>query len=411
MSVRRIIGLSALIALTVLVGLLALREAALGWWMTRPPEEIPQLLSGEPTLKLQSQLAALARNPQLLASDAPRLAGQAKVLLRDDALSGLALYQWGIATWEESQQDAIRAFNLAERISRRNLANEMQLINLAAASGDVTKALRHHDRVLRVFAKEATPVSYPVLARALADAEIRRQLARQASAPWFANFVGSALAQGAQGWQVVDLMALAGRHMSDKKAQELRASLVGQLAQRGLVADLRKLIAAMPEEVRKILADPGFGQATSRTDLAPLTWALRNDSEVQALVRPDGALAVNVAAERNVAIAERLTLLDAGPYELRLHLAYPGAGPRPILTWEVDCRDDGGPQRSWRFVMSPTGGTREYRIGFVVPRDCAAQVWRLSGTAEVSQFPSSAELRGPSLTSLAGANPDISDTR
>ena len=65
----------------------------------------------------------------------------------------------------------------AERVSRRDLANELLLIEATARHDDVATTLTHFDRALLVY-PDANQQLFPVLSRALSDPQIRAALAK-----------------------------------------------------------------------------------------------------------------------------------------------------------------------------------------------------------------------------------------
>ncbi|MBS1834063.1 MAG: hypothetical protein JST65_15195, partial [Acidobacteria bacterium] len=132
----------------------------------------------------------LIDNPASL--DVKAVAAAARRSLQAQALNPGALALAGYAA--DMQGDTARADALirtSERMTRRNLLAQLWLIENRVNAGDIAGALRHYDIALRV-SDEAGPRLLPVLAGAMQQADVRRQLVAYLRAPWMPSLLSYA---------------------------------------------------------------------------------------------------------------------------------------------------------------------------------------------------------------------------
>ena len=157
----------------------------------------------------------------------------AKSALRRDSTLGTPYRVLGFAA--ENRGDdvgAARFIGFAGKLSRRDFASQLWLINGAVARNDVAGALEHFDTALRT-SDAAPPILMPILSQALSEPQIVDELAtRLLGSPWGAQFLTEAIATSKS---MKGLVRLAGQ--LQRQNNPLGVDNMRQLANR-LIEDL-----------------------------------------------------------------------------------------------------------------------------------------------------------------------------
>lgn len=368
------------------LAVLAAREAALSWYHTRPLASVPAW-AHDPAYALRTTMAPLAPGEQS-AARAAAMQTAARIVLRSDPLNAIAMRQLGLAQQLAGSGTGLAELDLAEQLSRRDLAVQLALIEKEAKAGDLPATLRHYDRALMVYPASDAQL-FPLLTDALDDRDIRTALVPYVGRGWFGRFAGRALALGADPLAFAALLQETGKQLDAGQAARLWPGVLDRLARSGQSNAARKLAEKLPGLGPGTLDQLGFSEATADPRLGSLGWRLGGDASVTASFDDKGRLAISIASNRSATAGERITLLEAGTYRIRQQLAYEAGTPRARLTWDVRCLASSR-QPLLRAILPAATGTSEQEL--VVPKDCPAQVWRLSATADISQVDSAAEL-------------------
>lgn len=380
-----------LIAISLGLAPVAGWNAALGYWGERALDSnVPHVFASSPRLKVLQAEHALP-DPEQQVAQSTSLAVNARSELRGEPFDAMAVRQLAMVLNLQKQDGGRAHLLLAERITRRDLANQFELINTAARAGDVSAALLHYNRALLREPASGEKL-FPILARALDEPTIRVKLVRYASQPWFAAFVTSALANKADPLAVTALLSMARSKMSVGDADQLTTSLVGQLVAAGKFTAARDIIRQAPRNLSSALDEFGFSTRTTDPRLAGLGWALANDDAVEVTMRRDGNLDIRITSEQSGTVAERVTFLAAGAYTLTQELKYTAGEPRARLTWTARCLGESPAQPLLQNAIPLEQTGAGHRTKFVIPSTCEAQAWRLSGSASTTQFASTARI-------------------
>lgn len=372
---------------------LAARDAALGYWRAQDPQRVPVLLAGDPAIAVVRASQGLS-GPGTLAAGAREAARAAlrREPLQSEALRLLALAQPGPG-------EGMRLLSLAERLSRRDLQLELQLIDAAAPMGDAARVLVHYDHALSVH-PEAGSRLLPVLARAASDETVGMALARQAGRPWFPGLLDAAIGEGTEPTALARLLAAARAHWPADRVDALLSRQLDRLVARGRLDAARSLAGQVPGMAPGALDPIGFSRTTTDPRLRPLSWTLAAGDDALAEPGDDGSLAIRLDAERTALVAGRVTLLAGGSYAVMQTLAYAPGAPMARLAWRVECL--AGMARLWQQTVPARAGRVTYRSTFTVPADCPAQRWRLTATAAEAGGASQARLERLALVALTG---------
>lgn len=314
------------------------------------------------------------------ADDAQRRQSQwlARQALIAEPLSVAAVATLGInAALREDEAAAARILTHSDRLSRRDLRTRLWMIENAAAREDTPETLRHYDIALRT-SRVAPELLYPVLARAIDDAAIRRELVRTlATKPvWGASFLES-IAPGEVGSLSAARLFAEIRRAGLPVPAQASMTLVGSLANAGHRAEAWNYYATLRTGAdRRRSRDPDFAHdgpvSLFDWNVTPGDPALAGS--VQGGDR-DGVF--DFAAPPGVGgqILQQAQMLPAGSYRLDgvgLNLEQP-RGSRPY--WSLGCSDGREFGRVEMANAAENGGRFAGR--FTVPADCPLQYLRL----------------------------------
>lgn len=218
---------------------------------------------------------------------------------------------------------------LVERLTRRDVAAQLWLLQDAARRNDVGGTLRGYDVLLRTRSELRDPLTKQLASALVAD-PVRVALARYADprTPWFPDFLRAASVQG-QAEPAAAILAGLPALPDTPSYRTAYGALVAALASENRFDRLRTLYPRLPGAVAE-----GY---------APLRWALAAGSERDARLGSQDALAVRIAPFAKGEAASRLLLLPAEPMVLSWTAEMSGAGN---AHWTVRCRGDAESRRS-----------------------------------------------------------------
>lgn len=369
---------------------LAMHDAMAAFWPRHVQTGVPPLLAGEPRIGV-ARAERHVDDKAWFTAHAAAIRAHARAALLRSPLDAAAMRQLAMLADLERPQDAPRLVLLAERISRRDLMTQLYLLDEAAARGDIPATLRHYDRAL-VVQPQARAALYPALAHAMADPSARLAIRAYARRQWFKNFVPNAVAQGAPPQAMIALLAEVRPHMPRSEYEDLATLLLGQLVSDGHLAEASELAAQVQGNRFNALGSIEFSEATADRRLGPFAWGLQNDEAVETELYGRDEIRVSIAPARSALAAERVTVFPPGEYEFLQELTYDAATPRATLTWEARCGGNATPLWKQRLPTAP--GRVIYRALLSIPDSCSGQTWRITASADETQFPSIAQVGG-----------------
>lgn len=299
----------------------------------------------------------------------------AKLALRRDSTLGTPYRVLGFAA--ENRGDdvgAARYIGFAGKLSRRDLASQLWLINVAVARNDVTGALEHFDTALRT-SDVAPAILTPILSQALSEPKIVDELAKRLpNSPWGAQFLTEAIANSKS---MMGLVRLAGQ--LQRQNSPLSVDNMRQLANRlieekafALVGPLRGLTPArLP--IGQFITDPSFDHPG---EIASFDWALGQGGSADVLRSSDAGggskgIAFTVHSDRAGEVARQLLTLAPGHYRLAVRgRSNINSGEKPPA-WSITCADTLQQLTSLDMPMAPPA--RIISIEYDVPGGCHAQ--------------------------------------
>lgn len=269
---------------------------------------------------------------------------------------------------------------LANHITRRELFTQLAMIEDGVARGDVRSALDHHAIALTI-SRRADPALLPVLTGALAEPDVRADLARRirAAPMWRDRFLDYAVASAPPAF--VAPLLIGWRSDADDMHRFQAMLLDRYVARRDYAGafsfgmriggpDARELATAAPVGKRR---DPRF---------SPLAWQLTDDGDIQTLAQ-EGRLRITVSPDARGTAASLLLLLDPGRYVLTQRFKTDSASGVQA-TWDWRClRTDGAlPPRTADIPLRE--GLVTTRITLDVPVGCAAMQLSIRVAADAS---------------------------
>ncbi len=312
---------------------------------------------------------------------APALAADA---LRQGPVSAAAMRAVAVASSKAGQTErSIRQFRLAERMSRRDLATQMALIQLCVERNDVMCALSHYDIALTTSDANAAPL-FPILTAALADPDIARHVVRyiQADRPWVTDFVSYAAAQG-DAEAVARMMVAVGKASTDSRRRESEAVILGRLKAAEQWQPMRRLYGAL--EGSAALSSPklGFDARTIDQRRLPVAWELANSGFVSTSFEAGRSkeyllrLSLSGGAGNETVVARRIAFLSPGMSQVvGIHVAEVDADNNATIGFGLRCLEGAAPENDvTRRVVATKPG--DYRWAVDIPAGCTTQEFRL----------------------------------
>lgn len=273
------------------------------------------------------------------------------------------------------QIDQARALYLfAERLSRRDVASQIWLIEDSVRRNDIPSALTHYDRAL-----STSPSSWrtllPILAAAADNQDVAVPLVQllRRQPIWGIAFLNAWSGRPPPPRQAVQFLHLvrANTSLTTPNLNDMGRTLAarGEIDAAFAVSRLLGTIA----EPTALVQNGGFDRALAAT---PFDWTLQDAPGVNVRIQPQGVdagssrLEVDVSSETSGAVATQILRLRPGQYRFRAASGAIGNEPRADFRWNIACIS-GAPIASF--------GPQNGDTAFLVPVGCAGQ--RLTLTA------------------------------
>lgn len=323
---------------------------------------------------IAQQAGALASSPDSTPADRRRADALAMLALRQDPTAVTAAD--ALALDKGLRGDVVgarRLFGYAERLSRRDLQVQLWAIEDAVKRGNIPEILRHYDIALRTSNK-APDLLFPILASAIADPVICRQLAKtlSASPAWGEAFINFVAAKGPDPLATVSLLK-ALEESAVKLPPEANAAVLNALLAKNFTDQAWEYYALIRKgSDRSRSRDPRF-TATQDTP-SVLDWALVNDdSSASSVQRLDGG-GVEFAVPPGVGatLLSQVQLLPQGTYMLSGHSDGIDQPATSLPYWTLTCLNDGREVGRVEMTNSTHAGG-SFRGAFHVPAGCSVQ--------------------------------------
>lgn len=314
----------------------------------------------------------------------PDLGGQAKtrqlaqLALAQDPMAVSAVATLGFqAQLRNDTVAARRLFTYSQLLSRRDLQTQIWAIEDAVARGDVPTALRHYDIALRTT-KSAPDLLFPVLAKAIAEPNVRQNLARMlAEKPgWGPQFV-TYLANSGGDPDATARFFVELHRVGTVLPSEAVASSVGSLVANGSFDAAWQFYSAVrPGVDRKLSRDPRF--SADFTTPSAFDWTPVNDAVVSTSIQRNGRSGIfefSVPAGAGGTVLKQLQMLPSGGYRFEGHSVGIDQPDQSLPYWIMTCQDGRELGRVSVTRSTEVGGIFAGR--FNIPAGCPVQTLAL----------------------------------
>ncbi len=287
------------------------------------------------------------------------------------ALSALAMTK---AVGDPARATAL--FRLSERMSRRDTAAQLALIEADVERGDVPAVLRHYDRTMQVKPQMAN-LLIPILAAASKDAPIRVEIGRTLRTRpfWWGEYVTELARSGTSPAALSDAAFAVQAKLEVPGEAAAVSAILYRLATLNAWGDMRRVFARYCSDP-VCRTQPVNGGFERRSQLMPLDWVLPDDPAASA-IEPDpagGGQVLTLRGGGSAAVRQLMFLAPQG-HVLSLRIGgTPAAEDAPAL--DLACTDG----RS--LLKARLHGAKQWRTTVRVPAGCPAQWLTLTPYAD-----------------------------
>lgn len=337
------------------------------------------------TPKVASAAAALPA-PSIMPEKVARMRGSLREAALREPVSSYALGLLGVAVdYQHDSSHARELFQLSEKMSRRNLLTQMWLIEDAVRRDNVSDAIVHYDRAMRVSLESRQTLS-PLLVNALGDSLIQKNLLPVlAKHPlWWQDFALTMGKSGedARGMSAAIIALRPNLANSEERAlvERILNKMIALHADRQALRTINQLEGKIGPS--RTLQGGGFESALGTP---PFAWFLRNDNNIRAFrdLVPNGGYGLRMETQNDTTgdVAWQLIGLAHGHYVLKGTVGNDSANAtgRPVI--RIDCEH--GEALGQFSLPVALGSSRPFRFEFDVPvKDCSTQWVKLTSSRE-----------------------------
>jgi hypothetical protein len=291
-----------------------------------------------------------------------------------------------------------RLMQASERLSRRDLAVQLWLIEDAVARNDPNAALVHYDRALSVH-PDVSVLLFPVMAGALDAEQIIGALAPYLRAwrPWIPAFMEFAVNNAAEPRDVLLLLRRSAIRPTDPKIRPYERLLLAQLVVKGRYKEAHALAVAMAGTDARRLSQFDFSGVSADPDLQPFSWTLGMEGGIDARPTADSGLEISVSQSTKGVAASRVVYIQPGRHIFTWAVDIPNAPSGIGGSWAASCLSPKGNFGVWNQDIPDQAGTRRYRSQIDVPDNCPALIMELAFNSVDSQFGATIKVRSVDL--------------
>lgn len=271
---------------------------------------------------------------------------------------------------------------MSDRLSRRDLATQLFLIEAAVERRDIRAALRHYDVAMRIR-ESSRGLLFPVLSSAIKSPEIRAELVPylRDRAPWAGGFVRHAINTTADPRNVVRLLGEAGGMPEGTFYDALHGALLNRLINDGAIETANAYYRNAGESAQQALASVAMSRVSTRAEFAPVMWQLFEiegvDSMFVAGVDDGFELVSELDPGFTGTLARRTAALAPGRYRLMIPVRAEDVEPGSATRWQMVCIG-GGRQDQVADEDIEIADGQTVAVEFTIPAWCDAQMFTIS---------------------------------
>jgi len=382
-------------SLCMVAAILSARDAMIEYWINQTvesymrghaPVDVPGWIAASPRVRgVSIQWVLWTGTPK--ANEMPGIAANAKAVLRADPLESTALYQLGMVAENRRAGAGEHFFDLAERVSRHEVANELELEGLAAGRADNAAAIAHIDRAA-VTAPDLADKLLAPLVPAIADPAVLTIFTHYADRPWFKDLIWQAIKDGGDPDAIERLIRAGSRHWTVPQTYQLSANLIAVLVAQGDFDAAHRVFSGLAPGVRAGLENIGFSAVSTDPSLAPLSWRMPGNDTASARFDGERGLSIVVSPDQATQVATRVTLLAPGTYVLSQTLIHEPSAAMASIVWDMLCLGENQTVAWHQPATSNTMGSSTSRTTITIPDACRAQAWNLQAVGAPGDMPS-----------------------
>ena len=267
---------------------------------------------------------------------------------------------------------------MSDRLSRRDLATQLFMIESAVQDDDVTAALNHYDSAMRIR-KSSRALLLPMLSSAIKSPAIRAHLRPylKTENPWFSFFIRQAVLTTPNPEDAVALVVEMGGMPEGDFYRLLNSQLMGRLVDERKVDAALRYYRALDGADPAILTSLSLSETSTNALHAPMAWQRLDFEGVESMfvTTDDGQYEVLASIEPgyNNAILRKVTALAPGRYHLSVLHRADDIGRDSDVRWRVQCL---GAEESGMLLDDPVQIESEFVVDadFDVPEGCKMQL-------------------------------------
>jgi hypothetical protein len=296
--------------------------------------------------------------------------------LREQAINPRALRLLGYyADVEGDSATAEKFIRMAQRLSRRDAATQLWLIESYARENDTKQTLVHYDIALRTKPDTQT-ILFPRLLNAIEDQDIRTALKPyiRSKDGWGGSFLYYANANSKNLPTLTDLVVETGGLVDPESAKSQELGLLGRLVGEKYFADARRLFLQMPGAKPARMTSAAFDPSDRDSRFGPMGWQLIDDPDAGGGFTGkagDKQISLSLFANSGTTrpVATKLLYLRPGSYLFNARLANLERGEGGFLRWQLRCPSDASGAPLWTIDSINAA----LRATFAVPANCPVQ--------------------------------------
>lgn len=267
-----------------------------------------------------------------------------------------------------------RLLSYAERLSRRDLETQLILVEVSVANQDIAGALRHYDTALRT-SRAAPDLLFPVLAAAVAEPAVRRELVRTLGRrpAWTGDFVNYVGGHGPVPAATADLL-LGLQRARVPVSEGARAETINLLVAHGGPEAAWSFYAASAGITNRSRSRDAHFEAGLQAP-SIFDWMPVNDGSVATALQRSavgGSFVFSAPPTVGGPLLRQAEMLPHGDYVLQGVSADVDQSEASLPYWTLTCRADG---RELGRVVVKSSITSNGRFAgqLSVPKDCTFQ--------------------------------------
>lgn len=321
----------------------------------------------------------MIRNPRRF--NPPALAALARDSLKAQSINSTALRLLAV---EPKASDGVNKSEallfLSNRVSRRDVATQLALVQFYVSKGDAPHTIYHYDSAMRA-SSDVESVLFPILAEALEGRNIQEALVPsiRSSPRWLPTFIGYIVGNGKNSADLANaIMVAGGLPKQPEYYRGLETQILGALATTKDFETLRTYYLSLPGADSGVFKLGEFTKTNTDDRFLPLIWQTFSSSIVSAAFEGDAhsrqkTLHVEISAGERTMAARKLLFLAAGQRLVTINYEFLEAGKDASAMLSLECLNSGASSVIWQMDLKAVSGVQTMSGAASVPEKCIAQ--------------------------------------